>query len=337
MPNPEVEFSIKNLESNLKRAPCLCKIIGYDYIIKKALLNQEKGHLGIIAKTFGIPNHIYQCYLESLFRTIKFYRIKYPNPTRKLKEDLLNPSKDIPTLAEIEVAAKLAPYFKITPEYPIFQSKSNLDLLIEDKNSGEKALIEVATSLYDYESHKYPNREAQIRFPGGKGSKGNKIKNALDKKLEKQLKNLKNAVISGQIPLEYPLIILFNIETPFDINHVFNKGEIELGLYENEFTLKDDYGNIGYRQVGFFRAENIEFISKIGIYKLQFGENYRTARKFYEPFKTPQQEMSLGFQLIFNDYYKLFGRFYEPDKTPQRKMSLEFEQKLENVLFDCTI
>lgn len=183
--------------------------------------------------------------------------------------------------------------------------KSNLDLLIEDKTSGEKALIEIATALYDYESHMDPNGGAEVRFAGGKGSKGNKIKNALDKKLKSQFKDLQSAVINGKVPLEYPLIVLFNIDSPFDINTFFNKNEIELGLYEKEFTIKDEEGNISYRQVGFFHEENIEFISKIGVYNLQFSEKHR-----------------------------IFGRFYEPLKTPQRKMSLEFERKLENVLFD---
>lgn len=334
MSRAEYEFSIRNLELNLKRAPCLCDIIGYDNIIKKTLLNHENS--GIIARTFGTPNYIYQCYLESLFRTINYYQIKYPNPTRKLKEDLLNPDKDYPTLTEIEVAAKLAPYFDVVPEYPISQSKSNLDLLIKDKNSGEKALIEIATSLYDYESHVDPEGEAQVRFPGGKGSKGNKIKNALDKKLKSQLKKLANYVENGKIPLEYPLIVLFNNDSPFDMNSIFNQGEIELGLYEEEFTIKDKDNNIVYRQIGFYREENIEFISKIGVYKLQFSENYRTACKFYEPLKIiHQQKISLKYQLMFNNFYKTFGRFYEPLKTPQRKMSPEFERKLENILFDC--
>ena len=302
MSHNDDEFSMANLKSNLKKAEHLCDRIGYNNIIKKA--HSNPGH---IAKMFGIPNDPYQNYLESLFQTLKYYDIKYPNPTRKFNEDLVNPDKDYPTLAEIEVAAKLAPYFKITPEYPIAQSKSNLDLLIEDKSSGEKALIEIATSPYDYASHADANKEAEVRYSGGKGSKGNKIKNALDKKLKKQLKNLQNAVINGKVPLECPLIILFKIDTPFDINSFFNNGEIKIGLYAEEFTSKDEDNNIVYRQVGFYHEENIEFISKIGTYKLDWD--------------------------YLNKNYRIDGIFYEPLKTPQRKMSSEFEQKLEKALF----
>ena len=86
MSSTEIEFNIKNLESNLKRAPCLCNTIGYDNIIKKARLNQENP--GIIANTFCIPEYQYQCYLESLFRTIMCYQIEYPKPTRKLNESI---------------------------------------------------------------------------------------------------------------------------------------------------------------------------------------------------------------------------------------------------------
>lgn len=315
MSNTEDSFSIENLESNLKKAPCLCSIIGYDNIIKKTNLNIKKArlnhenldlkNLGRIAWTFGTSSDAYQRYLESLFRIINYYQIRYPKQTKKFNKDLLNPNQSDSTLSEIEVAAKLAPYFKITPDHPISQSKSNLDLLIEDKSTGEKALIEIATSIYDYESHMNPNGEGQIRFLGGKGSKGNKIKNALDKKLTKQLKNFVDDVANGKIPLEFPLVIIFNNVSPFEMGSIFNQGEIELGLYEKEFSLKDNEDNIFYRQVGFYHEENIEFISKIGVYKLEFDENYRT-----------------------------IGRFYEPIKIPQRKMSSEFERKLENVLFD---
>lgn len=308
MSNTEDKFSIENLESNLKKAPCLCSIIGYDNIIKrtnsnikKARLNQENldlKNLGRIAWTFGTLNDAYQRYLESLFRIINYYQIRYPKQTKKFNKDLLNPDQSDSTLSEIEVAAKLAPYFKITPDYPISQSKSNLDLFIEDKSTGEKALIEIFTILYDYESHIDPNEEAQIGFLGGKGGQGYKINNALDGKLEKQLEKCLNDVRNSKIALEYPLIILVKNKSTLGMGY-FDKNDICAGLYEN-FTIKD------YRQVGFFHEENIEFISKIGVYTLQFDENYR-----------------------------IVGRFYEPIKTPQRKMSSEFERKLENILFDC--
>lgn len=303
MSNIENKFSIRNLESNLERAPCLCNIVGYDNIIKEAQLNQE--NLGIIARTFGTTNYIYQSYLESLFKIINDYQITYPNPTRKLKEDLLNPNKDDSTLTEIEVTAKLAPYFKITPEEcPISESKSNLDLLIEDKNTREKALIEIATSFYDYESHVNPDGEAHIGFLGGKGGQGYKINNALDRKLGRQLNTFRKEVEIGNTPLKYPLIILFKNDSPLGMGD-FDKNHIYAGLYEN-FSIKDHDEKIVYRQTGFYHKENIEFISKIGVYTLQFDKKYST-----------------------------FGRFYEPIKTPQHKMSSEFERKLENILFDC--
>ena len=43
---------------------------------------------------------------------------------------------------------------------------------------------------------------------------------------------------------------------------IFNQGEIELGLHNKEFSLKDNENNLFYRQVGFYHKENIEFISK---------------------------------------------------------------------------
>ncbi|AKB48280.1 hypothetical protein MSKOL_2503 [Methanosarcina sp. Kolksee] len=283
--NPVVSFDINKLKQNLKNAKCLCNTIGYNNIIKKAELNQDNP--GIIIKSFGTCNPIYQCYLESLFQNINRYHIKYPNPIRKLTEDLLNPDKDFPTISEIEVASRLAPNFKITTEYKVPNTKSNLDMLIEDVKSGEKALIEIATIRYDYKSHMYPERAAECRFVGGKGSKGDNINNALDKKLKKQLKGLLDAVKNGKKPLEYPLIILFNVESPFAIDTLFNQGEIETCL------------------IGFFQKDNIEFISKIGIYNLKFDEKY-----------------------------KIFGRLYEPLKPPQHKMSSEFEKKLKYSLYD---
>jgi len=302
MSSTEDIFSIENLELNLRKARCLCSIIGYDNIIKQAQLNQE--NLGIIARAFGISNNPYQSYLESLFKNINDYQITYPNPTRKLKEDLLNPDKDDSTLTEIEVTAKLAPFFKITPEEcPISESKSNLDLLIEDKNTGEKALIEIATSFYDFESHANPDGEAHTGFLGGKGGQGYKINNALDRKLGRQLNSFRKEVEIGNTPLKYPLIILFKNDSPLGMGD-FDKHHIYAGLYEN-FSIKDHDEKIVYRQTGFYHKENIEFISKIGVYTLQFDEKYST-----------------------------IGRFYEPIKTPQRKMSSEFERKLENILFD---
>ena len=120
---------------------------------------------------------------------------------------------------------------------------------------------------------------------------------------------------------------MFNNDSPsFDPNFFENKSEIENSLYDEEFTINDDDGKVGYRQIGFFREENIEFISKIGVYRLNFSENCRTTRRFYEPFKTPYNKISSELQPIFNDYYKIFGRFYEPLKTPLRKMSPRFER-----------
>lgn len=208
----------------------------------------------------------------------------------------MNPDKDFPTISEIEVASRLAPNFKITTEYKVPNTKSNLDMLIEDVKSGEKALIEIATICYDYKSHMYPERAAECRLVGGKGSKGDSINNALDKKLKNQLKDLLSAVKNGKKPLEYPLIILFNVESPFAIDTLFNQGEIEACLY---------YKKSNGISIGFFQTDNIEFISKIGIYNLKFDEKY-----------------------------EVFGRLYEPLKTPQYKMSSEFEKKLKDSLFD---
>lgn len=292
--NPLVNVDINKLKQNLKSAKYLCNTIGHDKIIRKAELNQ--GNPGIIIKSFGTFNPIYQCYLESLFRDINHYHIEYPNPIRKLKEDLLNPDKDYSTISEIEVASRLAPNFKITTEYKIPNTRSNLDMLIEDVESGEKALIEIATIRYDYRSHMYPERAAECRLVGGKGSKGDSISNSLDKKLKKQLKDLISAVKNGKKPLDFPLIILFNVESPFAIDTLFNQGEIESCLY---------YKKSNGVSIGFFQTDNIEFISKIGIYNLKFDEKY-----------------------------EIFGRLYEPLKTPQHKMSSEFEKKLKDSLFD---
>lgn len=337
----EIEFNIEILKSNLKRAPCLCSTIGYNHIIKKAVSNQANGNTDYIARIFGTPEYFSQCYVESLFRTIKHYQIKY-RTTRKFKEDLMSPKEDLPTLSEIEVAAKLAPYFKLTPEFPISQSKSrserpkNLDLLIEDKNTGEKALVEIVTIGYNFESHKDPNGEPDVRYPGGKGSKGNKIKNAIDGKLKGQFEELQNDVKDGKIPLEYPLLVLVNNLGPnyVSLGKVSDQKEIELGLYQKEFTSLDENNKISYRQSGLYQEENIEFITKMGIYELKFCENFRTDRRIYEPFKNFQQTGSSQFQLIFNDHYRTSGRFYKPLKSPQREMSLVFENKLKNVLFD---
>jgi hypothetical protein len=68
--------------------------------------------------------------------------------------------------------------------------------------------------------------------------------------------------------------------------------EIELGIYQEEFTLSDENSKIGYRQSGFYHEENIEFITKIGIYELQSSDKFGTHRKFYEPFKTPKQNIN---------------------------------------------
>lgn len=288
--NPVIKVDINKLKQNLKSAKCLCNTIGYDNIITKAKLNQ--GNPGIIIKSFGTCNPTYQCYLEGLFRDINRYHIEYPNPIRKLTEDLLNPDKDFPTISEIEVASRLAPNFKITTEYKIPNTESNLDMLIEDVKSGEKALIEIATIRYDYKNHMYPERAAECRLVGGKGSKGDSINNALDKKLKKQLKVLLYAVKNGKKPLEYPLIILFNVESPFAIDTLFNQGEIETCL------------------IGFFQTANIEFISKIGIYNLKFDEKYKIFGRLYEPLKLPQHKMSSEFEKKLK--YSLYDYITEP-------------------------
>lgn len=279
----DMKFDMQTLESNLKDAPCLCNVIGYDNIINKAQSNP-----GIIASYFGNPQcYQYQHHLESLFQNIKRYNIEYHK--KKLNEDLLNPDNDNSIITEIEVAAKLAPYFKITPEYPIDQSQKdskNLDLLIEDRSSGEKALIEIATKRYEHEVTEEPT----VYFLGLKGGRGYTIKNGCYNKLEEQL----GYIQSKNIDLELPLILLFKDEEIYfyssDSTNLHDR-DVEAALYDNEY--------------GFYREENINFISTVGVY-----------------------------QLAFNDEYKYYGRLYHPPTVPLHEISQEFEKKFTNVFFD---
>jgi hypothetical protein len=313
MSHTDNKVSIPSLKINLKRAESLCDIIGYDKIIDKA-----KSNPGLIAKTFGTPNYIYQCYIESLFRTIKYYKIKYPNPNKKFKKDLLNPDTDNPTLTEIEVAAKLAPYFKIKPEYDIIQSQpkskesKNLDLCIEDESNGEKVLIEIATKDFDYENYEdncKNNGKACFHYPGGKGGRGYTIKNGCYNKMEEQL----GYIQSKKLDLGYPLILLFKDECPFPFCSQSNQNyeDILSGLYGQEyiqFTTRVDktreFKRARYEN-GFYNENDIDFISEIGIYQLKFFDNYRIVGQLYKPINPPQYEMSLEFKSKFEK--ALFG------------------------------
>ncbi len=273
------KFDIHTLESNLGEAPFLCNAIGYDNIIKKALSNP-----GIVAITFGNPYYEYQRHFESIFRSIKQYGIQYN--INKLTKDLLNPNNDTSIMTEIEVAAKLAPYFKITPEYPIDQSQKdskNLDLLIEDKSSGEKVLIEIATKRFEHEA----TEEATVFFPGLKGGRGYTIKNGCYNKLEEQL----GYIQSKNIDLELPLILLFKDEEIYyySNNIPLHDLDVAAALYDNEY--------------GFYLEENINFISTVGVYQLAFNDKYQFYGRLYNPPTTTLYKINPEFEKKFTNVF----------------------------------
>ncbi len=276
----DMKFDMQTLKLNLQDAPFLCDVVGYDNIINKAQSNP-----GIIALYFSNPEcYQYQHYLESLFQNIKRYNIRYCK--KKLKEDLLNPDNDNSVITEIEVAAKLAPYFKITPEYPIDQSQKkskNLDLMIEDRSSGEKALIEIATKNYEYED----KEEATVYLLGLKGGRGYTIKNGCYNKLGEQL----GYIQSKKIDLELPLILLFKDE--------------EFYFYSNKTTLhdRDVSAALCDGKYGFYFEENINFISTIGVYQLAFNDGYKFYGKLYNPPIAPLHEMSPEFEKKFTHIF----------------------------------
>ncbi|MGB9929812.1 MAG: hypothetical protein ACPK85_15670 [Methanosarcina sp.] len=286
------KYDLQTLESNLRKAPYLCNTIGYDNIIKEAQSNP-----GSIAIYFGNPQfEEYQHYLESVFQTIKHYNIEYRK--KKFKKDLLSPDNDNSVLTEIEVAAKLAPYFKITPEYPIdkLQPKSkNLDLLIEDESNGERVLIEIATKRSKFTGEF--TEEAVVTIVG------DIIKNSCNNKMEEQL----GYIQSKNIDLKCPLILLFKYEGIYYPNFKMFESDSLTGLYGDIQITRDHKSEmVKYSRAnnGFYDAENIDFISMVGYYQLGFDDKY-----------------------IFD------GKLIAPKYPPKYKMSTEFLQKFANTLF----
>lgn len=233
-----------------------------------------------------------QDYWEKVFETLDKGKIKIPSG--KLK-DVENASS---ILAEAEVIARLVPYFKIELEPDIEELRpKRLDALID--YNGEKALIEVASV-----SQKLEHQEAGTHKVIS-GMPGDKIKNVLLDKYQKQLKK-------GVNNPGLPIIIILDVGA--FAGHVMDTENAIYGQFQFSYRMNTETnivveeGATRAFENSFYKFdENTNIVTSIGSYSRDYTKPDPLIGRLYPPLASiiPKNPMSRKFRIILRN--ALFG------------------------------
>jgi len=312
--SPPKKIDAAVLKKNLKNYPYLSKAIGTEWLVRSSkskfphllayIYCEEPDHNGMkklakklksekddkkiqgIAWQYDLLAHTArnQSYWEQVFKTLDDCNLKIS--LSKLRD----PSNAESILAEAEVLARLAPYFKVEPEPDIEELRpKKLDAKIEF--NGQQALIEVAVVAEKI--------ELEVAH-GGISIPGEKVKNVLLDKFEKQLK-------AGKVNPKIPVVIILCLKNLDDYevkNAVY--GELKLQLTTRKDTQQIVEKCVIRDNNSFYAKKNSDIVTAIAAYNGNYtGKNL------------------------------LVGKLYGPpcQIVPRNPLSREFRKKLRNALF----
>lgn len=284
---PTRHVNIKNLEKNLDNYPNLCNVVGKEWLIKSAksknphilayiydkipdiaqinelakkLANQnDVQDIGLVFEHDSLlRDYLSQIYWENVFKTLAENGIDIPR--RKIQ------GGDDSILTELEIIARLALDFKITPE-PIIEilKPKKLDVLIE--HNGQKALIEIA--VVNERKEVELAKETAITIPGGK------VKSTLLNKFNGQLKK-------GECDPGIPIILILRLSPSLDEKDVYDAIYGKLGFQTVRNMDKEVIATRFVRDDNsFFDLENTNIISGIVAYKRDYSLKNPLVGKIY--------------------------------------------------------
>jgi len=311
--HPPVKVNPQILKENLRNYPYLSEAVGADWLVRNAKSNSphllayiygekvDRDKMNELLKRFELEKDenkkwqlifqyedlanllMVQSYWEQVFKTLHKYGLRIP------KSKLQDPNNAESILAEAEVIARLAPHFKveIEPDTPEFKP-NKLDARI--KFNGEEALIEVAVVKKKIELEV---AHGVIQLPG------NKVKNVLLSKFNKQLKK-------GKVDTTIPIILVLCLDagvSSYDVENAI------YGALQIQFKMRRDTHQIIEKgptraSNSFYEIEGTDIVTAIAAYKRDYAK------------KDP-----------------LVGKLYRPPLIPRNPLSKEFGIKLRNALF----
>jgi len=289
---PPVQIDSENLRENLNNYPYLSKAIGSEWLVKNAntkhphllayiykrkiehdkvgelleMLESEKNEnkkLQIALQYDSIVQSLgTQLYWEQVFKTLDEYNMNIPKS--KLRD--MDNAESI--LAEAEVIARLAPYFKVKlePDITEFRPKK-LDAKIE--YNGQEALIEIA---FVKERIELDVAHGGIWLPGGK------IKSVLHSKFKTQLKE-------GKVNPKIPVIIILCLDNFLDDyeveNAIYGQLQIHFGIRTDHQQIVEDGSTRANNS--FYEIEGTDIVTAIAAYKRNYTKKDPLIGKLYRP------------------------------------------------------
>jgi len=318
--SPPVKVNAEILKENLTNYPFLSKAIGAEWLIRNAGSNRphllayiysEKVNHEQINKLLealrsekdenkkwqiafqyeSLANSLRtQLYWEQVFKTLNEYGLSIP------KSKLRDPDNIESILAETEVIARLARHFEVEIEPDIPEFKPNkLDAKI--KFNEKEALIEVAVVKKKIELEV---AHGIIALPG------NKVKNVLLSKFNKQLKK-------GKVNTSFPVIFVLCLDTGINSYDVENAIYGELQFH---FKMQTDTHQIIEKgptraSNSFYDIEGTDIITAIAAYKRDYAKKDPLVGKLYRPPLIPRNSLSKEFRIRLRD--ALFGESENSD------------------------
>jgi len=327
---PPAKIDINVLKENLKNYPYLSKAIGKDLVkiaksgrlhplvfIYSEMMDENKIvelHKKLESekdenKKLQIASQLdsllrlkrEQKYWEQVFRTLcesKIPKSKLESKFRDLVKDLNN-VKSI--LAELEVIARLVPYFnvEIEPDIPELRPKK-FDAKIEF--NGQEALIEI----------RFVEEKTEFKVARGvviSSTPGEKVKKVLLDKL------FKGQLMEGKVDPKMPVILVLCLDTGLDYLDAENA---IYGQLQFQFKIRKDTGQIVESGMiresnSFYEIKGTDIVSAIAVYKRDYTRKDPLVGKLYlpPPSVVPRNPLSREFRVRLRD--ALFRAFNEFD------------------------